>query len=257
MYGKKFIWILPVLLILGLLLSFSASQEEEEKSRIHIKILSTPELETYDFNLDDFAEGEEKTFGAEDKEIKVKRENDKLTVTLSKDQETKEYEIDQDEEIMIFNGSTLIMKGGDPKKKIITIIKDDGSTGFTLKKGIQIRPHLLALDILPLALKGIDIDIDEKLAEIEIDLDEKLKILGEKTKDFNIIIAKKEEDLVDLEEKLSHLAEDLHITVEASKVEKVLYRCPKGDATLWIDKDSDKESYICPNDGEAMVREKE
>jgi hypothetical protein len=256
MFRKNLIWIILVLLLFGFMLSFSAGDDEEKKSRITIQILSTPEVETHKFTLDDFEEGEEKVFGPEDKEIKVKRENDKLIVTLEEDEETMEIDIGQDDEIMILEGSTVIMKEGDSQKKVITILKEDDSDGLALKKTIVLKPHLLALDLLPLTLKGLDPDIDKKLAEIEIELEGKLEAFEGKEKDFNIIIAEKEGALAELEEELSHLAEDLHITVEASDIDRIRYRCPKGDTTLWVDKDNDKGSYSCPNDGQEMKTSK-
>ncbi len=254
MFRKNLIWVIPVLLALGFLLSFSADDEDKGESRIKIKILSTPGLETHEFTLDDFDEGEEKVFGQEDREIKIKRENDKLIVTLEKDEETQEIEIDQDEEIMILAGSTIIVKGEDPKKKMITIVMEDDSDDLSLKKTIVLEPHMLALDLLPLKIKGLDPELDKKLAEIEIELEGKLKAFEEKEKDFNIIIAEKEGDLAKLEKELSHLAEKLRITVEASDIDRIQYRCPKGDTTLWVDKDNDKGSYICPNDGQEMKK---
>lgn len=255
MFRKNLVWILPILLLLGLMLSFSQSGDEEKKSRIKIRVLSEPGVETHVFTLSDFEEGEEKTFGTEDQEIKVKRENDKLIVTLEEDEKTVEIDVDEDGDIIMLEGTAVTIKSGDSKKKVITVIGGDDSDESTLKKTIVLKPHLLALGLLPLTVKGLDPDIDKELAEIEIAMQGKLKAFQEKTKDFNIIIAEEEENLAKLEDELSDLERKLRITVEAADKDLIRYQCLKGDATLWIDKDNDRGSYTCPNDGQEMKKD--
>ncbi len=249
MLRKNFAWIIAIILFSAFLISFSAAHDEEEKSKMKIKIFSSPEIESYSYSIADFNEGEEKVFEQNGKEIKVKRIKDKLIVTIIGDkegEEEKEFELSDEDEITILDKTVIISSDDKSHKRIIITQGEDDSDALILENyiaGTLYLPEIITLSSLHKNLEGID----EELAE-------KLKNLDEKMKDLHIIVKNEEGSLADLEKHLSKLPKDLEIIIEDSDLEKIFYKCPKGDTTLWVDKEEDKGRYTCPNDGEEMKR---
>ncbi len=209
-----------MIVIAGVAITFAETMKVDVATMNGDEVRVTINGEAQVVNLEDIADGEERTFGEGDHQVVVKRSGDQLTVTAG-------------------GKEIACAKGGECAKKMVMISADGERT--------ETGPHAIWI-----AKKMIGGDDDEEITVHIDDLDlehlDNLEIL----QDLNIEV---DGEAMVMRIDGGHHSLPMLKHIHEGDSDSLRYRCPSDDTELTIDKEqATQESYLCAVCGREMEK---